>query len=289
MTSTTINTSHSSSRTTDANGDSRLRKWLSEPLVHFLLLGALLFALDHLLASPDDSSSRIVVTAKVDHEAQEAFRQARGHAPNAEELRAMRQRWVDNEVLYREGLALQLDKGDTTIRDRVIFKTLSIIEAKVKLPEYDDATLRDWFEKNRARYDEPTRYDFLEALPGKDTSESAVRSFVAALNAGTQGETNAGLRVFKGRPASNIEQSYGTDFAQALKSATPGQWYALRSRNEWRAIRIQAVVQPRPADFEQLRNVIVQDWTDATMAEQRSAEVARLAKKYTVNIAAASK
>ncbi|MBR0566855.1 peptidyl-prolyl cis-trans isomerase [Azoarcus sp. L1K30] len=275
-----------SSRTTDANRGSRRQKWLSEPLVHFLLIGALLFAIDHFLISSGDTSSRIVVSAKVDELAQEAFRQARGHAPNAEELQALRQRWVDNEVLYREGLALQLDKGDTTIRDRVIFKTLSIIEAKVKLPEYDDGTLRAWFEKNRARYDEPARYDFLEAVPGKDHSESAIRSFVAALNAGTDGNANAGLRVFKGRPFANIEQSYGTEFAQSLKSATTGQWHALRDRNEWRAIRLQAVVAPRPAEFEQLRNVIVQDWTDATMAEQRSAEVARMARKYSISFTA---
>ena len=34
--------------------------------------------------------------------------------------------WLDNEVLYREGLALQVDKGDPAIRERVIFKALSL-------------------------------------------------------------------------------------------------------------------------------------------------------------------
>ncbi len=55
--------------------------------------------------------------------------------------------WLDNEVLYREGLALQLDKGDTAIRERVIFKALSVIDASVKLPPVDESTLREWFER----------------------------------------------------------------------------------------------------------------------------------------------
>jgi hypothetical protein len=44
---------------------------------------------------------------------------------------------------------------------------------------------------------------------------------------------------------------------------------------------------PKPADFEALRGVVLQDWTDATMAEQRTAIVRALAKKYTVEVEAA--
>ncbi len=80
--------------------------------------------------------------------------------PNADELYALRRVWLDNEVLYREGLALQVDQGDAAIRERVIFKAQSILDANVKLPPYDDKLLRDWFASNRAKYDEPARYDF---------------------------------------------------------------------------------------------------------------------------------
>ena len=87
--------------------------------------------------------------------------------------------WLDNEVLYREGLALRLDKGDTAIRERVIFKALSVVDAGIKLPPVDDAVLREWFEKNRAKYDEPARYDFQEAVLAGERSEAAVRAFAA--------------------------------------------------------------------------------------------------------------
>lgn len=172
--------------------------WMREPLLHFVVLGAVLFAVDHIIAGRADDPHTITVDASVDRRARELFRQEHGRDPNAEELHALRRPWLENEVLYREGIAMQLDKGDPAIRDRVIFKMQSLIEAGLRTPTFDEKTLRDWFEKNRAKYDQPSV----------------------------------------------------------------------------------------PADFEQLGGVVLQDWIDATMAEQRSAAVLAMEKRYTVKVTA---
>jgi hypothetical protein len=259
--------------------------WLREPLLHFLLLGGLLFGTDHVLVGRRDDPRVIVVDAEVDAQARQTFKGARGRDPDAKELAALRQVWLDNEVLYREGLALQVDKGDVGIRERVIFKALSIVDANNKLPPVTDAVLRAWFEKNRAKYDEPARFDFQEAVLGGETGEAAVRSFVDALNAGTPGEAKAGLRVFKGRPHANLVASYGEAFAKALEAAPVGEWRALPTNDGPRAMRLDQATPPKAASFEALRNVVLQDWTDAVMAEQRTAAVRALATKYTVRSA----
>jgi hypothetical protein len=257
-------------------------RWLREPLLHFVLLGGILFAVDHILVGRADDPHTIVVGPEVDSEAIETFKAARGHDPSAEELEALHRVWLDNEVLYREGLALQVDKGDTAIRERVIFKALSVIDSNVKLPPADEKVLRAWFDSHRDKYDDPPRYDFDEAALAGDSSEAAVREFVKALNSGTPGDARAGLRVFKGRPHANLVQSYGPEFARALVESQPGKWYALRTRDGWRAMRLDAKTPPRPAVFEALRGVVLHDWTDATAAEQRTAAVRALAKKYKV-------
>jgi hypothetical protein len=259
-----------------------LPNWLREPLLHFVILGGLLFAIDYLVAGRSDDRSLIVVGAAVDKEATDVFKAGRGRDPNAEELAALRQVWLDNEVLYREGLALQVDRGDSAIRERVIFKALSMVDSNVKLPPFDDKLLREWFEKKRVKYDEPARYDFQEAALVGENSEAAVRAFVAALNAGTPGDARAGLRVFKGRPHSNLLQSYGAEFAKTLEGSPPGEWRAMQTREGWRAMRLDTITPPKPAVFESLRGVVLQDWTDATMAELRTAAVRSLARKYTV-------
>jgi hypothetical protein len=102
------------------------------------------------------------------------------------------------------------------------------------------------------------------------------------LNAGTPQDVQADLRVFTGRPQSNLEQSYGAEFAKALSESPAGQWRVLTSKEGPRVMRLDSVTPGKPADFEALRNVVLQDWTDATMAEQRSAVVRAWAKKYKV-------
>ena len=119
---------------------------LREPLLHFVVLGSLLFAIDQIIVSRTDDPRAIVISAEVDEEARALFLASRSREPNPDELRALRERWLDNEVLYREGLALQVDKGDTAIRERVIFKSLSVVEASLKLPALDEKVLRQWFD-----------------------------------------------------------------------------------------------------------------------------------------------
>lgn len=265
-----------------------LPNWLREPLLHFVVLGTLLFAVDHFLVSKADDPNTIVVGTEVTDEAKRLFRESRGREPDAEELQALSRRWLDNEVLYREGMALGVDRGDKMIRDRVIFKSLMVIETGLKLPPVDDKMLREWFEAQRSRYDEPARYDFQEAVLSAGASEAAARAFADALNAGTPGDAQAGLRVFKGRPLENLTQSYGPDFARALAESTVGQWSVLPTRDGPRVMRLEAIVAPQPASFDALRNAVLADWTDATMAQLRTDAVRARSQKYTIRFEGAS-
>lgn len=259
--------------------------WTREPLFHFVVLGAVLFAADHFIVGRADNPRTIVVDANVDTQAIQVFRAARGREPNKDELYALRRVWLDNEVLYREGLALAVDRGDPAIRERVIFKALSVVDANLRPPPFDERVLREWFEGNRGKYDEPARYTFQEAVLAGESSEGPVRAFVDMLNRGRSGgDLNAGLRVYKGRPHSNVVQGYGEEFAKALEDSPPGTWRAYPTRDGWRAIQLDSVTPAKPANFEELRGVVLQDWMDAKMSEQRTAAVRALAKKYTVKV-----
>jgi hypothetical protein len=275
---------HVGPETVAAPRRARLRPpgWLREPLLHFVVLGGVLFAVAHFVAGRTDDPRTIVVGADVDREARDTFKAARGREPNTEELAALQRVWLDNEVLYREGLALQVDKGDPAIRERVIFKALSVIDSNVHLPAADDKVLRAWFDGHRDKYDEPARYDFEEAALSGDGSEASVREFVNALNSGLPGDAKAGLRVFKGRPHGSLVESYGAQLARTLEGAPPNTWQALRTRDAWRAMRLDATTPAKPAVFEALRGVVLHDWIDATAAEQRTAAVRALANKYKV-------
>jgi hypothetical protein len=259
-------------------------RWLRDPLLHFLVLGALLFLADYAFSGRTDDPTVIVIDESVDREALRIFAEKKGRKPNADELYALRQVWLDNEVLYREGVALKLDQGDPAIRDRVIFKALSIVEAGLVLPPVDDAKLEQWFERNRVKYDEPPRFDFEEAVIANDPSEGAARDLATALNHGSPGDTQAGLHIFRARPLPTIVQSYGPDFAEELERAPIGEWQVLKQRDGWRVVRVTDRRPATAASFDELRDVVRQDWTDATMSELRTRAVRTLADKYTVRI-----
>ena len=257
-------------------------RWWREPLLHFVLLGGALFIADRLVQSRTDDPRVIHLDAAVDAKARELFSASRGREPDAAELAALRQVWLDNEVLYREGIAMQVDRADDAIRERVIFKALNLVDANVRIPEADDATLRAWFEQHRDKYDEPTRYDFEEAVLVGESSEDAVRKFVATLNGAGSGDTGASLRVFRGRPRSNLALSYGEGFADELVESGTRDWHAFRTREGWRAMRLMATTAAKPADYSTVAPVVYQDWKDVIAQEQRSAAVRELASRYRV-------
>src|SRR5262245_10494062 len=100
------------------------RRLLAEPLLHFVVLGGLVFAADHWAAARRDDPTVIVVTPQVEDEARSIFRSAQGREPTESELKTLREHWIDTEILYREGLALKLEQGDEALRERVVFKAL---------------------------------------------------------------------------------------------------------------------------------------------------------------------
>jgi hypothetical protein len=274
-----------------------VKKLIREPLLHFVLLGVLLFVVDHGLALQRGDAHRITLGAEVDAQVREIFRSAQQRDPSAAELEVLRQRWIDNEVLYREGLALGVDQGDDTIRERVIFKALNVVQANLSPPPPDEAVLRAWFERHHAQYDEPARLDFLEAVvvgsnkddgTRDDGNEASLQAFVAALNGNTaQGSTSSSLRVFKGRPRSNIVESFGADFTQALEAMPVGVWRVLPSKDGVRVVRLEARVDGVPARFEAVQPRLRQDWLDDQMQQLRTAAVRELAKKYKIELVGA--
>ena len=259
---------------------------LREPLLHFILFGALVFGVDHALQAQRGNPQVITVSPAVEREARSIFQSAMGRAPSAAELQVMRERWVDNEVLYREGLALRVDQGDTTIRERVIFKALNVMQANLTLPEIDEAGLQAWFVKHRVNYDEPERYDFLEAVVSGKPNAGALKQFVDALNTGSASDAESGLRVFKARPRSNLVLSYGEPFTQALDQLAPGQWRALDSKDGVRVVRLERKTAGAPATYDSVKGRIYADWKDATLQQLRTDAVRDLGKKYTVAMAA---
>jgi hypothetical protein len=270
------------------NSRAALQLGFDKPSRLSVVIGSLLLVFlagpGEVLAGGRDDPQTIVVGSEVNSEAVEGFETSHGRDPNETELGELHRVWIENEVLYREGLKRQRGIVDIVDlgRDRLITNALSALDASLKLPPIDDAKLRDWFEKQRARYDQPARYDFEEAVLAGDPSESAVRAVASTMNTGVAGDAHAGLRVFQDRPHSNVVLSYGSDVARTFQESTTTEWRALRTRDGWRVMRVLSMTPAKPAVYETSRDAVLRDWTLATKSELHDAALRKLVRTYNI-------
>jgi PPIC-type PPIASE domain len=260
-----------------------LQRLLREPLAHFVVFGALIFAADQLVLAVRGNPQDIVVPQAVYTEARDTFVGGMKRDPTPAELQVLVDRWVDNEVLYREGVTLGLDKGDPAMRDRVIFKALSVAQAGLALPKIDEAGLRTWFESRRERYDIPARFDFEEAvLAGGDASAEKLQKFAVSLNAQQAPDAEGSLRIFKDRPRPNLVKNYGESFATSLEQQTVGRWNAIQSQDDLRVVRLTAMTAGQAASFDAIKEQVYKDWKEDTASQLTKKAIHEMAKKFRI-------
>lgn len=260
-----------------------VRSFLREPLMHFVVLGALVFALDQTVLHINGDPMKIEVPDSVTQEAKKLLASSLQREPTAKELKPLVDRWIDNEILYREGLSMGLDKGDSAIRDRVIFKALNITQAGLTLPRQEEDNIKAWFLENRARYDEPMRFDFMEATVAGERGEAKLRAFADFLNGKGTMQLDSSLNVFKDRPRRNIEQSYGEGFALQLEKATAGgDWLVVESTSGWRVVRLMQIKAAVPVEYDSVKSQVLQDWKDEAVARQTTKAIRDLGARYRI-------
>lgn len=260
-----------------------LQRALREPLTHFIVLGALIFAADSLFLSVRGDPQEIVITKETYAEARGAFVAGMKREPTSAELKVLTDRWLDNEVLFREGLALGMDRGDQAMKDRVIFKVLTATQSGLALPKIDEEGLRKWFESRRDQYDLPARLSFEEAvLAASDSTPEKLKKFVLALNGQQAPELEASLRIFKDRPRPTLDQSYGAAFSDALAKQTIGTWAVLQSQEGYRAIRLTALTPGREVSYDEMKERVYTEWKEFTSSQLTKNAIREIGKKYRV-------
>src|SRR5262245_26268351 len=147
---------HLPRRRRSRRSDTMIRGLLREPLVQFLGLGLLLFLAYQMLhptAAPP--SGRIEITPDDVRQIALAWMAQGRPAPTPDQMQALVDSRVREEILYREAIALGLDKGDTIVRRRMVQKMTFLFEDVAALHEPTDDELRQWFGNRAERFTRP--------------------------------------------------------------------------------------------------------------------------------------
>jgi len=270
---------------------SLLGRVLREPLLHFALLAAVVLAVAHWVVPP--SPRRIVVTADELRGLRQEHRRRTGTDPTPADEQALVDRFVDDEVLYREALALGLDRGDVILRRRLIQKMQFLTEDMSPVAEPTDADLEAYLAAHRQRYSVGDRVSlthvfFTPYRPDDDVEARATDAraqLVAGIDPTTLGDPFVRGRDFVLETEPELAAVFGPAFASAVMALPVGAWSApIRSSYGIHLVRIKERRVAQSLGMAELRDRLRHDWQEERRAGANQEALARLRAQYEIEV-----
>ncbi|MGQ4274787.1 peptidyl-prolyl cis-trans isomerase [Terrihabitans sp. B22-R8] len=235
-----------------------------EPLLQFLVIGAIIFAV-HAVVTPSVSAERLIeVTPEIRQSIIDTFKRAHeGREPAEDELAGLIDVWVLNEITFREALSQGLDKGDEMIRDRVTHKMRLLIFNGVDVQEPTREDLETWYEKHRVRYDVPDLVSFIEVPFTGPDAEAEARRVLEDIKAEREPEDIQNrAHLFAERPRLTLVPSFGQDFVDRLVTLEVGDWQVMESKDGWHIVRLDTFKPGRAVPLSEVDSQVTQSWKD---------------------------
>lgn len=272
------------------------RRWLREPLLHFLLLGAALFAISRLVKPAADRtapSRQIVMTLDDLRQLQIGFAAQWQRAPTEPEMLGLIENRIKEEILYREALAMGLDKDDTIVKRRMAQKMEFLAEDVSASHEPTTEELRAYFDRNAKMFTQPARITFrlLYFSPDKrgkaawsDANKALAR--LAGKSASWEGAAALGdsfmfQDYMADRTPDQIAKDFGPPFAKTLFVQKPGAWTGpIESGYGWHLVYVDTLIPERAAAFEEVEPDVKTAWLATRKSEAWDKAYKEMRAKY---------
>ena len=274
----------------------KARALLKEPLVHFLLIGAVIFAAHTLWQSRQSTAERtIIISQDALQRLSTIWAGEAGREPTPDDVRGLLAEYVREEVLYREALRLGLDEDDTIIRRRLAQKMGFLLSNDTSTQTLTDADLRTAFDANPEQYRAPARISFVHIpfnIPSAGTSRDAeIANIAARLNTpDAPSPDQVGDPFMLARRHVDIDETslgrlFGRDFARDVFELPVGEWsQPLRSRLADHLVKIDTRTPGGIPAFETVADKVRANETERQKRVRDAAALETLMERYQVII-----
>lgn len=266
-----------------------LRGLLREPVVHFLIIGFLVFLLSLWRGGGVDAESRTIhITEDKVARLSASWEQIWRRPPTQAEIDGLIRDYIKEEVYYREAKRLGLDEDDTVIRRRLRSKMEFLAKAQVENAQADEKTLQNWLDRHPERFATDIIYDFDQIYLGETAQDGTaiLKSIAQGADWRTQGRSISLSRALEQSSASDIARQFGDAFAQALSTAPLDRWAGpVQSGFGEHLVRVRARKASGKPTLDAVRQRVENDWR-VSGANAREAEAYQaLLDAYTIKIA----
>ena len=213
----------------------KLRSWLREPLLHFLLIGAaLLLFFEWSGADGGAGSNRIAVTAGQVEQLVAGFSRTWQRPPDEAELKELIDEYVREEIAYREAIALGLDRDDTVIRRRLRQKVEFLAEDAAIAEPPAEPELQAWLDRHADQFRIEPQVSFRQVYLDPARSPDHARRVAELLRQLGEAGPEAGISglgdalmlepEYPLMPREEVERLMGPEFAERIITLEPGTW-----------------------------------------------------------------
>jgi hypothetical protein len=274
-----------------------MKKILREPLLHFLLLGAAIFAAYGWVSKrSSDEPGKIVITQGQITAAAVAFTRTWQRPPTAEELGRLIQDRVREEVYYREALALGLDKDDTVIRSYLRQKMQFVTDDVVALAQPTDDELSAYLKAHPDTFRVQQLFTFSQVYlspekHGKDLARDTAQLLAQLNQAGGKADPAAFgdpfllEHQFAAVPGSEVGKQFGEQFAAKLAGLLPGLWQGpVESGYGVHLVWVSEPTEEGLPALADVRAIVRREWANARRLEANEDFYQQWLTHYTVTI-----
>lgn len=274
-----------------------MKRLLKEPLVHFLLLGAVIFMVYTGMSQPGgDKPGTITITQGQIESLVTGFVRTWQRPPSSEELASLVGDRVQEEVYYREALALGLDKDDPIIRRRLRQKLEFVSEDIAAQAEPTDADLNAYLQAHADKFRIEPRFTFCQVYlspqkHGDNLHRDAALILTHLIQAGDKADASAlGDSIlletnFDAEPLGEVAKQFGEAFAEKLSGIQTGQWQGpVESGFGVHLVKISERTEGRLPALTEVRDAVRREWDNARRLESNEKTYQGLLKRYTVTI-----
>ena len=273
-----------------------MKRLLKEPLVHFVLLGAALFAAYSLMSSRDAVPlDAIVVSAgKIEHLAT-LFARTWQRPPTRTELEGLIDDYLHEEVAYREGMAIGLDRDDTIIRRRIHQKLEFIADDIASQTEPSDDQLAEYLTAHTDQFQVDPRLTFRQVYLNSDqrgdSVEADARDLLIAfkgdpsIDASTLGDRILLEYAYTDVSMREIANMFGQQFAAAVVDLEPGAWGGpIESGFGVHLVFIDERSEARLPELDEVRGQVRREWNNARRVDATETFFSNLLARYEIVI-----
>lgn len=277
----------------------RLRKLAGEPLVHFLLIGAGIYAVYGALSTGEaDNDERTVTVAAGEIQAlTDQWIRSMSRPPTEDELDSIIQRHVRVQILYREALAMGMDKGDVVIERRLAQKVEMLAQGLMTPEEPSEEELIAWYAENSDRFKRPDLYTITQIFFDPDKRGAATlddaRAAIDKLNAldrlppdfSDYGDRLMLESYYVNVSTLELSKLFGMAFAKQIVELELGVWQGpVLSGYGTHVVRVSdEVLVPLPA-IDDVKQQITEEWMARQVNNLSERFIEKLISRYEVII-----